>query len=230
MRKQSRSIINFVAPLLSIVALMIFQVISWARPTPADAEPYHRRVLSVAQALNVSQIGEWVGQDVEVPMQAQALLKPNVLISKRYYNQDRERVVNVLFVQCKDSRDLAGHYPKNCYPANGWRLSLEQTRDWDIGGKILQGMEYEFDMMRDHLRTDHLLVDNILMMPGTEFPRDMVQFNRWSQSYERRYLGGGQIQVVFWGEWPQELHERVYEQFVQAYLPLIEAIRSGSGQ
>lgn len=226
MRKVSKSILNFWSPVLCLLVLGGLIGVSWSRPQPEDAEPYHQRIRSYEQFYPVTRVANWTSDAVPVPAQAQALLKPNVVISRKFRNTHDGRFVNFLLVQCRDGRDMAGHFPKNCYPGNGWKLKEEQARTWHIEGDAITGMEYEFTISNVMNTQNRLMVYNFFIMGDGRYLPDMVVFNRASQSYATRYLGGSQVQMVFWGEWTQQDRDEVFEELLTPYMPLIRVIKN----
>src|SRR4051812_11108984 len=72
-----------------------------------DAEAYHTRVRKVAANIPYH-FGNWLGLDVPVPGSAVKLLKPNIIISRRFEEMRTGRQVTLLVVQCTDARDILG--------------------------------------------------------------------------------------------------------------------------
>src|SRR5688500_4542238 len=108
---------------------------------PKDAAAYHGRVKTAIGAMNYTigdaKTGIWVGQDIEPTKAAVQLLRPNIILSRRYTDtstQDkfRTRICDVLIVQCWNSRDMVGHYPENCYHNTGETLVEKRPREWPI--------------------------------------------------------------------------------------------------
>ena len=63
----------------------------------------------------------------EVPPEAQELLRPNAIFSRRF-QRPGEIGVHVLVVHCSDARDMIGHYPPICYPSSGWVSTITGNR------------------------------------------------------------------------------------------------------
>src|SRR5438477_7343006 len=87
---------------------------------PKDVEPYHDRARAAVDAVPYF-IGNWTGKDDDIPAAAQKLLRPNAILSRTYSEIDtsslggRHREASLLIVQCRDSRDMVGHFPPICY-------------------------------------------------------------------------------------------------------------------
>jgi hypothetical protein len=136
-------------------------------------------------------------------------------------------IVELLFTQCEDGRDLAGHYPPNCYPGNGWQLLAKQPTTWEVEGKNYSGVEYEFTKSGS-MQRGHLFAANFLMMPDGAIVPDMAGFQRLAYDYHKHYYGAAQIQVVCDGDTLPEDRRAEVTMLVRACHSLIEAIGSGS--
>jgi hypothetical protein len=196
------------------------------RPRPEEAEHYHARVRELA-AQAPMEIGRWVGAEHRAPAEAIRLLKPNVILCRQYVHMETGRRVQLLIVHCKDARDLHGHYPPVCYPANGMELRSATDADWTVSGVSIAGKRYEFAAQR--LGAEGKLVENFLIVPG-RYARDMDAVGEQAGDYTRRFYGAAQVQVVFDNprQWRIEDRAEVFETLVAAYLPLVEQIRKGA--
>ena len=108
--------------LLTLVLMgLLFAAMAWestTRPTPEDTEPFHARVRAAVEGLP-TKIGDWEGRDIPTSKEVVRLLNPNVVYQKRFTHGRTGEVVHVLLVHCRDARDIYGHYPPRCYPAQG---------------------------------------------------------------------------------------------------------------
>ena len=172
-------------------------------------------------------IGEWVGADMPVPPAAVTLLKPNVIISKKFTNFRTGTQIQFLLVQCRDARDLIGHYPPVCYVANGWKLQTSEPQDWLIGGRTFHGTRYGFSPGTSD-QTSPLVISNFMMIPGFDTCRDMQGVDAAGKDHRRRHLGAAQLQVVTSARAPMSEHEAILEMLVAAHQDLIEAVVSGA--
>ena len=199
------------------------------RPRAADAEPFHRRVREAAERIPMV-IGDWKGEDHEVTRGAVALLRPNVILQRLYKNSRTGQQVNLLVVQCKDARDMGGHNPPNCYPAQGWSIAGVRDVNFEIaasGGKlVLPGREYEFTMAQG-LQTDRLFVDHLIILPDGTLVRNVDEIRRAGSDLMRRCFGAAQIQFVFDESVNQSERMRIVGELVGANMQLIDALRSG---
>ncbi|MDX1565564.1 MAG: exosortase-associated EpsI family protein [Phycisphaeraceae bacterium] len=219
--------------LLTLVLMaLLFAAMAWestTRPTPEDTEPFHAQVRAAAENLP-TRIGDWEGRDIPTSDEVVRLLNPNVLYQKRFTHARSGRVVLVLLVHCRDARDIYGHYPPRCYPAQGHEQLSSKQMTWHVAGRELKGMEYEF-------RTEgpNLVVANFIVLPATGTPdtegaieRDMATVRRRAWEYQNRYHGAAQFQVVFRDPRIGPVQRRaIVEQMIEPHWPLIETILAG---
>ena len=187
-------------------------------------EAYQQRIRAAADAIP-NHIGPWVGQDVRVPAQALSLLKPNVMISRRYLDVENGATAGLMLVHCSDAHDMAGHFPLRCYPAQGWVLRSSVARDWDVDGLKLTGTEYEF--VRDDESGKgqrHIFVANCLFRPGGQVLRDMHALARSIVGAGGEATGAGQMQVYFDADVPREQRDSAIRTLVGGYRPVLNAI------
>jgi hypothetical protein len=192
--------------------------------SPIDPSPYHARLREIRQSTPIA-FGHWVGQDLEEPVEAAEQLHPNVFISRRYHNTVDRRYVDLLLVQCWDVRDLVPHFPPVCYPGRGLSETSSQTMDWKVGDLTVHLTEYEFEAI--NFETDKLtIVENFMILPDGRTCRDMTEVRK-DIALNTRFFGAAQVQLVFQSDVPAEEREKICRAFIQAYQPLIDAIRSG---
>lgn len=164
------------------------------RPSGEFAHAYHERVRHAAQQIPVSFDG-WVGIDVPIPAAAIEILHPNVILSRMYQNLDTGERVALLLVQVTDARDILGHYPPVCYPAQGWSQMQSTPREWHCDQLPIAGTAYEFARERfDSVST--LSVLNVLFLPGGKSCRSMNEIESQAQSRREKFFGAGQVQLV----------------------------------
>jgi hypothetical protein len=192
----------------------------------ADSIPYHARVKQVEsniEASNAWDFGDWTSTKVDVPSEAQKLLRSNVLISRQYFNKKRNQSVNFLLVQCADARHLSGHFPPVCYPNSGYTSGTSRPSGADING---EGMLYNFS--QETLRgTRAITVYNIMVLPDNKTARDMDGIKRIARTRQLRSFGAAEIQVLTDANMPDEDRANVINLLLAHYKPLIDEIRSG---
>jgi hypothetical protein len=236
MRTGRRKLAFVLAPPILCCGLLAGMVAEQRRHlTPEDVEPYHTRARVAVDGVPYI-IGDWTGQNNPVPLAAVKLLHPNAILSRLYSDNaagtsHRARSAHLLIVQCRDSRDMLGHYPPICYRAKG--MSLEQKnsgpRDWKLGDKPIGGYEYQFSEVKDgHI--NFTTVYNFLIVPGKGIVRDMKGVEQAAEDYQQRNFGAAQFQVVFSGtESASARQERdeIFAALIGPNLKLLETLTSG---
>jgi hypothetical protein len=215
---------NWIAPVLTLGVLGVGAAQPMLHGRPGDVDAYLERVQGAAKM--PMEIGEWVGKDHELPQAAVKMLKPNAAISRSYTNKKTGEVVEFLMVDCSDGRDLAGHYPPNCYPGAGWTKVGEQAKTWKVGEMEIPGVEYEF-VMHGAVQQGHLFAADFFVMPDGNFLPDMARFNRASADYRKHYYGAAQVEVTCGGETLPQDRDARFAMLVGACEPMLDVIRSG---
>lgn len=205
-------------------SLITLLVIGFVRANPQDErliEEYHLRVANEINSIPVDFEG-WVGQQVPLPQSAISLLRPNALVARRYINEDKGVVATLMIVQCRDARDMGGHYPPVCYPANGW-LELEENPQWDY---TLEGQDlrvYGFHRVAGRVERE-ITIYSLFALPTGEVTNSMRDVRKLSANYEYRKYGAAQFQVMINGEVEQDDHEWILEDMYKVARPVIEAV------
>lgn len=193
--------------LASILTPLLLLGVALERRTfiaPADAAPYHEAARA-AIALIPRQAGPWIGADADVPEPAQRLLRPNAILARRFTRTDPPASASLVVVQCRDTRDLIGHYPPVCYPAHGWIAGGVDDLDLLVDGDATPVRRYVFTRS-SWGRESRLVVYSFFVIPGQGRERGMDAVGRAAADYSRRHFGAAQVQVVF-ADPPAELDE-----------------------
>lgn len=211
-------------------ALISLVVIGAFRSTPGESEEalsYHEEVRELVESIPID-FGDWVGERVELPASATSLLNPNALLALRYVQSDRSVSVTLMVVQCRDARDMAGHFPPRCYPANGWL-----TRDGEMPGSIqVDGNElavYQFHRIAGRNERD-ITVYNLFALPTGVTSVSMKDVYRISADYQYRYYGAAQIQIVIDGTVDQEDHEWILEEMYAVVHASVDRVRAAKNE
>lgn len=196
--------------------------VGWSLPDGSGAAAYHQRVKVAAVDLP-RDVGDWSGADTELPESAVALLRPNVLISRRYENKKTGQSFAMLIVQCADARDMEGHYPPNCYPSSGWTDLSKRRISVQAGSLNAASMEYEFERStRDFV--ERIGVVNLILVPGDGFVTSMGSIRKLAGTISDRYYGAAQVQFVFSSQWSRKQRLAVVEEFGAVFEPLLGII------
>src|SRR5688500_20314095 len=117
------------APLLSLGLLAGIFAEQRTHLKPADAEPYHARARAAVDQVPYF-IGTWTGQDDEIPVAAQKLLRPNAILMRTFVDsspgdyRSKYRSASLPIVECREARDMVGHYPPICYRPHGREMDV----------------------------------------------------------------------------------------------------------
>ena len=193
----ARRIVRYaIAPVVSLALLAGVGAELLHRPQAADAEAYHQQV-RLAVAMIPMHIGAWVATNLPVPREAQGLLHPNALLHRSYYNAQTGQRVALLLVQCRNARDMVGHYPPVCYPNQGWTCATSKHVEVRAGALRLPVVEYEFHMDQFGDRATHLWVYNVMALPDSTLVPTIEQVNRAAADYTQHFFGAAQTAVCF---------------------------------
>lgn len=229
-------------PLLCAGVLLGITVEKFGHVRPQDAEAYHARVKAAIEKMNFTigdeRSGIWIGKHIEPTQAAVKLLRPNIILSRRYSDNAGggrfpSRHCSVLIVHCKDSRDMVGHYPENCYVNIGETLVEKRGREWQVGGMFIIGTEYIFerlDRSRVGAQRARQCVYNFLVVPTNEgmvIVRDIKGLNEAAEDYQKRYFGAAQFQFVMDADkLSREERDQIFETLLGSNLQIFEALNS----
>ena len=224
----TRSIYYFLPAILALTLMAGVAIESLARPRPRDAEPYHQFVRGVAEQLP-RQFGDWRSEDVPPMQGAVKLLRPNVMIQRRFENKASGETASLLIVHCKDARDLSGHWPPVCYPAQGFTTGPVVDREWLVGGRKIPGREYVFSKT-EGMRTSSLHVYGLLLLPSGGVVRDMRDVRGAAADFLRQFYGASQIQIVMDDSLPADRRDRIFLEILEAQMSMIDALTAGGSR
>ena len=220
------------SPLLCLALLGGIMAEDRTHLTPSDVEPYHARARAVIEEWpKTIADGQWTtSADENLPPSAEQLLHPNCVIDRRYTSGTLPPVnaqpvqASLLIVQCKDSRDMAGHYPPICYPAAGATELSADHFTFNLQGVTIRGIEYHF--LRRTLPVFRQCVYDFFIVPGKGTKRDVAGVQEAAKDYQRRYYGAAQFQVVMDADYPQELRERIFRTIIGANIEALSVLNT----
>ncbi|MFA9478194.1 exosortase C-terminal domain/associated protein EpsI [Phycisphaerales bacterium AB-hyl4] len=220
------------APILAVALIAGLTIEKHSWPQPDDVEEYHAEVAEAIRAIP-EQFGDWRSTEVELPMAAVALLRPNEILSRRYRNSQTGQAFQFIVIHCRDARDMVGHYPPNCYPAAGWDLRQRHNNAWaltdltsETEAVAIEGVGYEFEQLMPG-STSQLFVTNLIILPDGTFGQSMRDVNRIAADRQFRVYGAAQMQFIFSGSYAKSERDQIVEQFAAAAEPAMQAIRTG---
>ncbi|MCX5662430.1 MAG: exosortase-associated EpsI family protein [Planctomycetota bacterium] len=193
-----------------------------------DSDAYHDRVLAVSENIPMNVDG-YVGHNETILPAAVALLRPNVIFNRRYDNREARLSATLLLVQCRDARDILGHYPPVCYPAHGWVQENAVPRDWSIDGMEIHGMEYTF-AANSPTKSGRITILDFMLLPAGGTVRDMKGVITAAGDSRRKLFGAGQVQVVMDADMGPEDREAVFKTLITAAGPTLKAIMAGESK
>lgn len=223
-----RKLLAWTAPVLCAAVLLAEMRFGFmAVPVTPGVEEYQADV-RVAMERMPYRVGDWIGADVAVPTSAVRLLKPNMLLQRRYTNTTTNEVVSVLIVHCGDVNDMLGHYPPVCYPASGWTEESREDTSAPLAGAEYPARLYVF--RRLSRGTDQTMtVMNFFVLPDAQehIVSNMERLQRLAQRREAAGLGSAQVQIVGGEGMTEERRREVVALFVGALEPIIREIAEG---
>lgn len=196
--------------------------------TPAWAGAYFAEIREAASRIPY-RVGDWVGADVDVPPAARELLKPNVLMQRRFVNPNTGQTFNVLLVHCGDTRDMQGHYPPICYKGQGWGSPVAARKvTLALGEGRIPATDYEFrQFMGGSDRRLRVIDFFTLPREGDPFASDMKALDEASSLSLAAVLGAGQVQLIAGDTVSEGDRLRLAELFLEALKPTLETIAQG---
>lgn len=216
---------SILAPAIAATLIAGAMVQGAFQPSPSDAAGYHQAIVEASNQVPLT-AGPWTGKDVEIPDGALQLLRPNVARSRVYTREGDQAVAQFLLVQCKDARDLAGHYPPNCYPrVYNYRLIKDTPSQWTIDDMTIHGRTYVFKA-DDQPQSQSVVVQQFFAMPDGTTTDDVDAIYSLAGDFTQRHRGAAQFQVVYPADDPHTDQERdaIFELLVGSYSNVIRLI------
>ena len=163
------------------------------------------RAREIAAALDAVplRLGGWIGTAVPVPTEAAEILHANAILSREYVELGGRRACTFVVVHCSDVRDMVGHYPPVCYPANGWSLQPSEGAPVSIeleGGIKLALQRYRFVRAERDGAVRQMTVLNGFVLPDGSTTTDMRDLMARSERRTISSQGAAQVQFVFGGD------------------------------
>ena len=217
---------RYAAPVLSL-ALIAGIWAEWrALHLPVgDAEGYHAAVRATVGRLP-ERIGDWAGVAVNPPPSAVDLLKPNVLLGREFRNAVTGEHATFVLIQCRDARDMGGHWPPVCYPAQGWTLKDTQQRSLAVQTRVVPVTTYRFTMASLN-RYDELVVYSFFLRPDGVLEGGREGLRRLADDPRLKVYGAGQIQLIVESSVDPDRRDEIFRILVAAAAPIVDAVLGG---
>tara|TARA_A100001391_G_C5059014_1_gene275527 strand:+ start:1125 stop:1817 length:693 start_codon:yes stop_codon:yes gene_type:complete len=206
-------------------ALIAMLVMGFSRNTPENSERvdgYHERIAQILNEIPIEFDG-WVGQQVPLPQSAIQLLDPNALVARHFINQEKGVSATLLVVQCRDARDMAGHYPPQCYPASGWLKSKENPVSLYTLNDGPEVRVYGFERVAGQMEAQ-VTIYSLFALPTGELTWSMDDVRRLSADYRYRQFGAAQVQILIDGDVPADQHDWILNEMFEVAMPSINAV------
>lgn len=194
------------APLISLAAALILPKLLPHDSAGADYDGAALAAVAAAVESVPYRVDEWVGRDVPIPETARRLLRPNAMLSRRYVHLTTGRRIDFSIVHCSDSRDMLGHYPPACYPANGWLSTSNYVDEVDVNhgsavtlawnDQSIPARMYHFSRGTDAANESHIRIFNFFVLPDGTVTRDVEDVGLRVNWLGARVQGVAQIQIL----------------------------------
>ena len=213
---------QFGAPALTLVLLAGMTSVDRLRIDPHVADAFHARAAAAMAQVPV-EIGPWYSaREYPLEKDAEGMLKPNGYLHRLYRNRRDGRQVELLFVQCRDSRDMQGHYPPICYPSHGCTMPLPgEAQLWRAGDLEFAGREYTVTLPSGYKQT----IRNFFVLPSGKIERDMESVVAAAKDQQGLVYGVAQIQLLFDASVGEAERDAIFSTVIGANRPLIDALR-----
>jgi len=224
--------IALAAPALALAAMLTLPVV--LRQTKEDRAVALARNAEVQAAIDELpyRLGEWVGVDMEVPTAAVEILHPNAILSRAYSKMSGGPALQLLIVHCSDARDMDGHYPPNCYPAQGWMPAAPPDElvnvTLHVGGEPVMMRLYNFRQLDDWGGERSVRVFNYYLLPDGGTTVDQTVVNRLVERSGFAVEGVAQVQVVMTGELGERESMAAAEELFNAASGLLTRLGQGA--
>jgi hypothetical protein len=190
-----------------------------------DPSAFHARIREAVEDIPI-RMGPWEGTDTQPPPAAGMLLRPNKILCRNYRDEEGRRWAKLIFIHCKDARDMSGHYPPNCYPGNGWTMQGPPTiGQHQLWGRSVPIAEYHFSRAELN-RTISTVVYDFFVLPTGKFCTRMEDVRGVSGDYRSRPLGCAQVQVVMDAATRDEERPQILREMLEPLGPTIDVLQS----
>jgi hypothetical protein len=197
---RSAAILRFfsgAAPWLSLLLLVALSQTLPNRVAPDGSAATRRIEIAAAMEAVPFFIGDWVGEDEAVPREAQKLLRPNAILSRRY-RRPGGMWLHLLVVHCSDARDMIGHYPPICYPSAGWVTVPLPDPDVQLilDERPVPVRTYMFRRVRENGVEETIQVFNAFVLPDGTITREFADISGQSERLALSTQGVAQVQII----------------------------------
>ncbi len=222
--------IKYASPLAALVILVVIIVTGGvdARP-PQNAEAYFADSAKAIQSIPY-RIGNWYGEDQTVTAPARKLLKPNEVMQRRYTELSTGDRFSLLVVQCKNTRDMDGHYPPICYDRHGWNMIKADVIELamkDAAGKPVRATQYRFERRANQGQIMNVLGFFIIPAADSPYSPGIDTLRVASRGRSSAGMGAAQVQVITYGNFTDERRREIIDMVISEIEPVLDLIAKG---
>lgn len=218
-----------IGPVLSLALMLALPLLlSVGEYWTPETEARHAQIARAVDAVPWN-IGAWTGQEEEVPAAAEAMLRPNALLSRKYRRLGTERSeVTVVIVHCRDVRDMYGHYPPICYPNVGWTRdkAADAYREITLDGEPVTIKKYRFIKDLGLGVEEELRVFSFFVLPNGDVVTELEDVRELLKRPGSYSLGVAQIQCVRSGSANLQEDQQVINEVLNGMSDLFGVLRS----
>ena len=230
----SRLDVRFIIPIACLLLLAAMTTLDQVSINWSVADAFLARCATAANQIP-RDIGDWrTKQDTPLRDDEQAILHANAYLNRCYKQSSTGHEVSFMLVQCKDPRDMVGHFPPICYKGQGWILERSSTRYWDVEGLgRIHGAEYLFSrespVSEGSLQKKRVIRD-FFIHPDGRIDADMAGVGASVKDYRTLPYGVAQIQLLFDDpDLSAREQDDAFAALIRASVPLIKTLRSAEG-
>jgi exosortase len=232
----------FFAPIASLLLLTGMTTSDKLRTDPHEADAFHARaaaaIAHLPKTIEAGRNSWYARKDIPLSDDAAALLQVNGYIHRVYVNPRTDRAVELMLVQCRDSRDMQGHYPPVCYRSQGCGITLPgDAQDWKLGTRVaggppvtpaadapsIAGREYTVTWPGGQRMT----IRNFFVLPNGKIARDMEGVNAAAKDHRELDYGVAQIQLLFDASVGAPERDQIFIDVIGSNQDLIATLRGG---
>ncbi|MGI9014873.1 MAG: exosortase-associated EpsI family protein [Phycisphaerales bacterium] len=216
--------VHEIGPFLAIALILMLPLGFPAGSANDAAAEVHNAQIREAFTEVAWQIARWRGDVVPLPASTDATLNPNAILSRRYREIGTGIEATLVVVHCGDARDILGHWPPVCYPANGFQLTGQQalTVECDIGlADEFTVNRFDFYRPREWGDTLDVNVFNFFVKPDGSTTADYQSITNLAGSAGRSAMGIAQVQIVITHAMSAAEETRTLTQLLSGIKPLL---------
>lgn len=222
----TKPLTTVLAPLVA-AALAVGLAVQMGAYRHGDTEAttaFHARVKAGVEAIPM-EVSGWSGKDTEVPAAAGQLLRPNALFTRTYTHPERGWA-KLVVIHCRDSRDMSGHYPPNCYSGSGWtQAGPAAVAHYELWGGSVPIAAYEFT--RKEVRGElHWVIYDFFVLPAAGIVTDMVEVQQASGDYRTRPYGAAQVQVIMDAKLTEAERMTILHEMLEPVGPVVRELQN----